>query len=150
MVLDVYHRQVHVTFQKHTRQSTNGNIIYDIQSWFCFICWALNACLCSHRMAPVRRERSDSSSSWRGLTMECLSIPHQHWPFYAESRPVTLQMPDQWWSTAGKAALTSQPRAYIIYRKIGLLSNCSILFTMETPDILYVDTVPIQWVCAAL
>lgn len=59
------------------------------------------------RMVLVRRERSDNSNFWPGLTMEYQNIPPQHWPFYAELRLVILQTLDPWWYTAGKPPLTS-------------------------------------------
>lgn len=62
----------------------------------------ISVLLCSKRTAPVRRERFDTSSLLPGPIMACLSIPPQHWPFYAGSRPVILQTVDPWWSTAGK------------------------------------------------
>lgn len=57
-------------------------------------------------MAPVKKEKFDSSSFWLGPTMECLSIRPQHWPFYAESSPAILKMLDPWWFTAGRPHLT--------------------------------------------
>lgn len=56
----------------------------------------------SKRMAPVRRGRFVSSSSWPGLITECLSTRPPSWPSYAGRKPAILQTADPWWSTAGR------------------------------------------------
>lgn len=85
--------------------SESFSLIITLVCWGLFL-WVTNLSKCVNRMAPVKKEKFDSSSFWLGRTMESLSIRPQHWPFYAESSPAILKMPDPWWFTAGRPYLT--------------------------------------------
>lgn len=92
-------------------------------------------------MAPVKKEKFDSSSFWLGPTMECLSIRPQHWPFYAESSPAILKMPDPWWFTAGRPHLTLtqilQHAQKLLFRSCDIagnhLPNCNQVYATLKP-----------------
>lgn len=77
-----------------------------------------------NRMAPVRRQSCDSSSSWLGPITGCQNTPPQSWLSCDGSRPVTQQMLGPWLCIAGRTVcLPSGCRSFNLSER-GVSPSC--------------------------